>query len=113
MARMTQAEYDALWNVLPGLTNGRYYYINKTADGVAASHTFGPTTFGICLEHDSVTLPSRCTLQIIDSSRARDVGFYANNTITVNVQGPNTQQPVICPVCGLTGTINKGGWVAG
>jgi hypothetical protein len=113
MARMTQAEYDALWNVLPGLTNGRYYYINKIADGIAASHTFGATTFGICLEHDSLIVPDRCTLYIIDSTRARDSGFYANNTITIQGNKLNTGQLVVCPVCGLRGTITSGGWIAG
>lgn len=113
MARMTQAEYDALWTVLPGLVNGRYYFLNKTADGLAAAHDFGPSTFGVCLEHDSAAVAGRCTLYIIDATRARDVGFYANNAITVQGNKLNTGQPVVCPVCGLRGTITGGGWVAG
>jgi hypothetical protein len=100
------------WTALTGLANGRYYFINRTADGIAASSSLSAATFALLLEHDRADLPlERCALTIVDSTRARDVGFRPNNTVIAQAQW-GWSDPIVCDVCGLSGSIDRRRWTA-
>jgi hypothetical protein len=115
MAHMTPAEFEAIKNPLPGgaAFNGKYWWLDKTASGVAAVHDADANTFGAVMEHDQQISPGvysttvRCSVEIIAKNRATDVGFYGNNTIVVN----GFQDPITCPVCGLSGSLQNKTWV--
>lgn len=98
-----------------GLTGGRWYFINRTADGYSASAAFSSTaTYGVLLEHPRADNAAvGCAMQIVDGARvtAFDRGFLGNSTVTVNAQGMTTGT-IVCPECGLTGRIRRDRWEA-
>lgn len=111
MTRWTPAEWAAIKNVLPGGSafNGVYWWLTKTATGVTAAHDATAATFGAVLEHDSQVRPGeRCAVEIIATNRATDVGFTGNNVIEVG----GFRDTIKCPICGLSGRIQGGAWVA-
>lgn len=112
MTRWTPAEWAAVKNTLPGgaAFNGVYWWLTKTATGVTAAHDPTAATFGAVIEHDSQTVPgARCAVEIIATNRTPDVGFTGTNVIQAN----GFRDPITCPICGLTGSLQNKTWVAG
>jgi hypothetical protein len=103
------------WSALPGLPNGRYYFVNRTAFGTASAGSITAATFAVVVEHDKVGTPGeRCSVAVVDATREGDVGLWPNNSL---VTGGNWgwRDPIVCPEpgCGLVGSITRREWVPG
>jgi hypothetical protein len=110
MARWTPEEWAAIKNPLSGgeAFNGRYWWLTKTTDGVTAAHDPTAATFGAVVEHDSQTVPGgTCAVEVIATNRTPDVGFTGTNVIQVG----GFRDPIVCPICGLSGRIQNRAWV--
>lgn len=111
MARMTSAQWTALWTTLPGLAGGRYHWITAVAGGCQHAATSTATTFGMSIEHTHITKPGVvCAVDVYFSAPTTDKGFNLNNVRTATM---TLRDPVVCPGCGLKGSLTNGSWVAG
>lgn len=116
MPRRSPAQWSALKNVLTGgaAFNGVYWWLNRLGTagnptGVTAALNPVAATFGAVLEHDSQIAAGRCAVEIIAANRSPDRGFSGSNAFEVD--GLGFRDPIVCPICGLTGTLRNRTWV--
>lgn len=119
MPRRTPAQWSALRNVLSGgeAFNGTYWWLSRIGSagsptGVTAALNPAAASFGAVLEHDSQIEPGqRCAVEIIASNRSPDRGFSGSNVFEAD--GLGFRDPIVCPICGLSGTLRNRIWVGG